>query len=70
MISFSLLILNDPVIVMYNRLYTNVPCGNRAEEMLVSPTAPLVTDPIGRETLTSLAKVKVITPYAQASGVS
>lgn len=67
-ISFSLLILNDPVIFMDNRLYRDVPYGNGAEDYcrrdVGITTAHLATDPVGRRTM-----VKRITSYAHASGV-
>lgn len=68
-ISFSLLILNDPVIFMDNRLYRDVPCGNGAEDYcrrdVGIATAHLATDPVGRRTM-----VKGIMSYAHAFRVS
>lgn len=56
---------------MYNRLYTNVPCGNRAEDChsrdVGVTTAPLVINTVVRS-LCPLAKVKVTTSYDQALG--
>lgn len=54
---------------MDNKLYRDVPCGNGAEDYcrrdVGIATAHLATDPVGRRT-----KVKDITSYAHASGVS